>query len=127
MDNEAITGHYAALSAAKRGDLRLDGRTRLARSVKCFTSWLKGHYGSAWNSLQEARLAIGMPWLIYWCLCPMVNQDGRLMSDFMKASGHLERCVKDIASLATKDGDGKGPNLKEYIDSAYGKEDTNTQ
>ena len=125
MDNEAISGHYLALSKAKQGILP-DGRTKVGKTVSCFTSWLKSHYGANWNPLQEARLSIAIPWLIFWAMCPMVNQDGHIMSDFMKASGHLERCVKDIASLATKDGDGKGPNLKEYIDSTYGKEDTNT-
>jgi hypothetical protein len=116
MDNQDITGHYIALAAAKRGEYP-DGRTKLGKSLTTFRNWLRGPYGDSWNSLQEAREAIALPWIIFWLLCPMINTKGNLHAGFVQASAHLERTLKDIASLA---GNPKAPNLDDYLKENYG-------
>jgi hypothetical protein len=112
-DADEIKGHYQALALAKRG-IYPDGRTKLGKSLACFRQWLREPYGNNWNSLQEAREAIMIPFLLFWLLCPMVNNDGRLSKDYLTASNHLERALRDIADLGNKK-PGKAPSLDDWI------------
>lgn len=113
-DKQKITGHYAMLAKAKRG-IYPDGRTKLGKSISCFRAWLKEPYGENWNSLQQAREAVALPFLIFWLVCPVLNEDGKLLDDFKYVSQHLERLLRDIAVLATK-GPAGVPSLKEWIE-----------
>ena len=114
MSDNEITGHYRLLAAIKRGEFP-DGRTKIMKSIQQFRRWLREPYQDSWNTLQEAREAVALPWLAFWLLCPMVNKDGRLHADYVKASAHLERTIKDIAALTNKAPDPKVPTLGEWI------------
>ena len=114
MDSEQITGHYTALAQAKQG-IYPDGRTKIGQSLSCFRKWLRDPYGDNWNSLQAAREAIALPWLIFWLVCPMITKEGSILKDYIAASMHLERVIKDIADLGTKAPQSNIPSLNDWM------------
>ena len=118
MNDQEITGHYALLAAMKRGQYP-DGRTKLMKSIQQFRRWLREPYQDNWNTLQEAREAIALPWLAFWLLCPMINTEtNKLHGDFVQASAHLERAIKDIATLTNKAPDPKVPTFADWCQEA---------
>lgn len=114
MKEDKKDSHYTLLRLAKRGVLP-DKRTQVRKSFDVFQNWLKKPYGENWNTLQEARWALAAPFVVFWLTCPVLEKDeSGLNGAFLKASGHLERAIKDIVELADK-APSKVPNLKDYM------------
>jgi len=107
-------GHYTLTTRAKAGILP-DGRSRIGKSAKCFIRWLKQPFGDDWNELQEARLQVGIPALVFFLSCKMLNDKSQILSDFKWAHNSLVGLIKDISDLANKAPKSKVPTLQEWI------------
>ena len=106
-------GAYFALARAKQG-IMPDGRTALGKSVSGFISWVKDHFGDQWNNLQEARLSIAFPWIVFYFACSVTKEDGTLHNEFALTSDRMERLLRDLVALSTSH-KGKHADLKDYL------------
>lgn len=113
MNKKRMEGQYTMLRLAKKGILP-DKRTAIRKSFDTFEDWLKQPYGESWNTLQEARWALAVPWVIFWLTAPMLMEDKRISTDYMKVTDRLERTIRDIVELADKE-PSKAPSLKDYL------------
>ena len=109
------------LAAAKRGEYP-DGRTKLGKSLNWFCGQLKESYGESWTALQELRVAVDVPVILFYLTMPVLNTDNRLLDDFKWAHNALERLIKDVADLAGKKPKKKIPTIEEVC-AKYNEED----
>jgi hypothetical protein len=107
-------GHYTLLEKVKQGGW-VDGRERLGKTCNTFIRWLKQPYKETWNSLQEARLAMDLPMIVFFFSMPMLNESGNLLSDYKWAHDRMERLITQIADLAEKKPGPKVPSLQQWI------------
>ncbi len=103
------------LAARARARILPDGRSRIGKSVKCFIGWLKRPFGDDWNELQEARLQVGIPALVFFLSCKMINDKGQILADFKWSHNSLVALIKDIGDLADKTPKQKLPTLQQWI------------
>jgi hypothetical protein len=106
-------GAYFALARAKQG-IMPDGRTALGKSVAGFVSWVKDHFGDEWNNLQEARLSIAFPWIIFYFACPVTKEKDILHNGFIHASDRMERLLRDLVALSSRKKT-KSPDISDYL------------
>jgi len=126
-------GPYTLMKWARQGHLP-EHRTAIGKTVATFVGWLKAPYEEAgvWNTLQEARLAIDVPVVVFYCACNEeegvlgVSSDGdadsrSLLNNWRWAHNALERLIRDIHNLASGKPT-KELNLVEYVNEKYGDE-----
>ena len=108
-----MRGPYTLVRAAQHGILP-DGRSKIGKTIRTFRKWLQAPFSGRWNTLQEARLQIAVPWIVLFFSMEMIDHQNKIRKDFCKATTHLERLIKDISYLADKS-PSDVPNLQEYL------------